>query len=222
MTRIFFISISVIFSVCSGCEGRSLALQDSASTSTDGGGTTGDAITTTGDAVANEDSAPEPRFVIHFFDDHLDTIYDYAKLEDATKHFHVSDAVVAISEKDVKTYRVGTMPSARIQLDLTAEASKRWGPSLRAMTDNQPFLVTLDDQLLYAGVVYLMYGAAALDIPVVHVPGSDDETEPFELKVGANQGAWMGWGKGDATRIDRKEVRALFEERGALSTLASP
>lgn len=161
--------------------------------------------------------------MIHFFDEHLDTTYDYAKLENATQHLHVGDAVVAISDQDVETYRVGTMPSARIQLDLTAEAAKRWGPSLRAMTDNQPFLVTLDGKLLYAGVVYLMYGAAALDIPVVHVPGPlDDETVPFVIKIGANQGAWMGWGKGDAARIDRKEIRDLFEERGALSTLASP
>jgi hypothetical protein len=218
------VSAASIGCLCAGCDGRPLDLQDGASPSSDPDGDVvifGDAGRAAGDALASDLSVSEPRFMIHFFDEHLTTTYDYAKLENATQHLHVDDAKVAISEEDVATYRVGAMPSTRIQLDLTAEAAKRWGPSLRAMTDNQPFLVTLDGKLLYAGVVYLMYGAAALDIPVVHIPGPfDKETEPFELKIGANQGAWMGWGKGDAERIDRQEMRDLFEARGALSTLA--
>lgn len=225
-TLVLAVSIGCLCLWLCACDGRPLDLQDAGppGSNPDGGVVSTDATAADdASAAASDLSAPGPRFAIYLFDEHLDTTYDYAKLESATQHLDVDDAAVTITEAEVATYWVGAMPSARIQLDLTAEAAQRWGPSLRAMKDNQPFLVTLDGKLLYVGVVYLMYGAAALDIPVLHLPGPfDDETDPFELKVGANQGAWMGWGKGDAARIDRQEVRDLFEARGALSTLTSP
>jgi hypothetical protein len=197
--------IAVLVLFLSACGDRSIPHQDGAVAASDG------AVT-----PPATDSAHTSRFAIRVFGKRVDTTYDYAGLEKKTQHLATADARVTLTEEDIEVYRVEEAPSSRIQLTLTAAATKRWQGTLAAVTDLHPFHVALDGKRLYVGVVYTMYGAAALDTPVLHVK---DESGRVELRIGSHQGAWMGWGKGDASRIDAPEVRDLFRDRGALAAL---
>ena len=202
----------VIVALGTGCGGRQLRPDDA-----DAGATVADGLHTDGGATTVNDA----RFAIHLFGQRVDTTYDYADLEKKTTALDPKDAHITITADDVAAYRIGDAPSPRIQLLLTPQASKRWGGPLAATQDTQPFIVTLDDQRLYVGVVYTIYGAAALNTPVLHVATDNGQVE---LKIGSHQGAWMGWGwkNGNASRIDRQEIRDLFFSRGVLAPLPNP
>jgi hypothetical protein len=161
-----------------------------------------------------------PRFGIHFFAERVKAFYDYSTLDAATRHLEVKDAVVTLTEEDVEAYWVDAAPSSRILVRLTAQASTQQSAALLGLQETRPFFVTLDGKKLYVGIVYEMGGAAAITTPVVHLLA---DSGLVELRIGAHQGAWAGgWGTGDASRIDRQEVRDLFEARGALWEMTWP
>jgi hypothetical protein len=187
-----------------GCESRALPVGDAAAPDT------------------RPRAAPEassPRFGIHLFAGHISMAYDYASLEAATAGLKTADAALALSELDVEQYRTDPVPSSRLLLRLTQAASDRHGAYLRATKGLQPFFVTLDGQKLFVGVIYIMYGAAGIMTPVLHVDSKDPGR--VELKLGRHMGAWAGWGKPGAglQSIDHASVRQLFEDQHKLSPL---
>ena len=154
---------------------------------------------------------------MHFFTKPVRTAYDYASLEAATRSLQTGDAALTLTELDIEQCQVDPAPSSRLLLRLTKAASTQHAAFLRATKDTQPFFVTLDDKKLYVGVVYTMYGAAAIKTPVLHI---DDQNGRVELKLGTHVGAWVGWGKkGTGPPIDPAAARQLFKGLGKLSAL---
>jgi hypothetical protein len=102
---------------------------------------------------------------------------------------------------------------SEVGLRLTDAAAARVRAATAPLRE-APVLVTLDGAPLYAALEYMVIGAAALRLPVVHLHG----LARGEVDVGAVQGAATS-GLGDAEeagRIDRAELRALFAGRGVL------
>jgi len=131
-----------------------------------------------------------------------------------------SDIALSIGDVEIAQPAMDPPPAARIELDLTAQASATHGPALKKLL-NHPFRVACDGEELYIGVVYIREGAAALLTPVLHVEDADDGT--LRVLLGAAEGEWTGLG-GFSTpeeneRLDHPELRAALCARGILSEL---
>jgi hypothetical protein len=177
------------------------------------GATGGDSTkpaTSTGTATA------PTHFALRIYGKRVDVKYQYADLTAAAGDLASQEPVVTLTEEDVAAFQADAAPSSRMLIGLTDQSSRRWSAALAGMKDTQPFTVSLDGRTLYLGVVYTMIGAAAIQTPVLHI---QDNKGRMELRLGAWQGAWYGMGRGDASRLEQKDVRALFEKRGVLSTL---
>jgi hypothetical protein len=150
--------------------------------------------------------------------DRVDPQYEYADLVEKVAALS-DDIAVAIGDAEIAKAAVDPYPAARIELELTPQASATHGPALMNLL-NHPFRFACDGQELFIGVVYIREGAAGLGTPVLHVEYGDDT---IRLLLGASEGAWTGLGgSADATkseRLDRPELRATLCERGILSEL---
>ena len=146
------------------------------------------------------------------------TIYDYAILEQTVATLP-PDVLVSFTDADIDWAAADPSPAVRIQLTMTPEASALYGATLDGL-ESHAFRLSCDGQTLFVGVTYLVYGAAALATPVLHV--ARDAEDRVVLGLGAWQGAWVGFAAGDleaAARLDRPELRAVFCHRGALEEL---
>ncbi len=163
--------------------------------------------------------ASAPRFRLHLFDGHISMAYDYASLEAATAGLKPADAALTLSDLEIEQYQTDPAPSSRILLRLTQTASDQHGAYLGATKDLQPFIVTLDGQRLFVGVVYILNVASAIMTPVLHL--EKPAAGRVELKLGRHMGAWAGWGTAPAglPSIDVAAVRQLFEDQQKLSPL---
>jgi hypothetical protein len=126
---------------------------------------------------------------------------------------------VSFTDADIEWAAAEPAPASRFEMHLTSQASSEYGALLES-TDLHPFRFSCDGQELFVGVFYLIYGAAALNTPVLHVELDADDL--VVLRLGAWQGAWLIPAEGNPEareRIDRPELRAVFCQRGALQEL---
>jgi hypothetical protein len=157
--------------------------------------------------------------VIDVLAEYVDTTYEYAVLEQKVASMP-QDLLASFTDADIAWAAAEPPPAARIELHMTPRASALYGTILeRPMS--RPFRLSCNGQRLFVGVIYLEEGAAALRTPVLHV--ARDSNEAVVLRLGAWQGAWMGFGWMDDSearrRIDRAELRSVFCQRGALREL---
>jgi hypothetical protein len=150
--------------------------------------------------------------------------YTYAELLERSRSDENTPCVAAISESDIVKYRVSEKPSGRVELLLTAQASSRIARKREGMykdvCEEGLFTVTLNGKSLFRGQCYTWMGAAALRYPVMHIDLKDDGT--VALRIGAQQGQWMGMQATDGAaieRIDPPELRELFKKLGKLEIL---
>lgn len=173
--------------------------------------------TSSAPASTAKNSATGPsHFAIRFYGKRAGVKYQYADLTTAVGDLASQEAIVTLTEDDVASFQADAAPSSRFVITLTAQAAQRWSAALKAMSETQPFTVAVNGETLYVGVVYNIMGAAAIQTPVLHLQEADGKVE---LRIGAWQGAWYGMGRGDASRIERKEIRELFAKQGVLTTL---
>jgi hypothetical protein len=141
-------------------------------------------------------------------------IYEYARLLERLSDGGGGAVRETFHESDIARYVVGPEPSGTVAFHLTPAASTRWRGAVPAVAETQPFVVSLRERMLYAGVVYPAIGAAAIESPVVH---AGKQRGNVVLTIGAFQGAAFLQGSPElARRIDRAELRELFRRRGAL------
>ena len=149
------------------------------------------------------------------------TIYEYGDLE-AKVAALPQDVSASFTDQDIAWAAADPWPAGRIELHLTDDAASRYGTILDGAKDGRVFRVSCGGQSLFFGVFYLVYGAAALNTPVLHEAREDGV---LVLRLGAYQGAWMDWGlsrpesSAAKERIDRRELRAALCRRGILHVL---
>jgi hypothetical protein len=149
------------------------------------------------------------------------TTYQYQDLE-AKVAALPADLSASFTDQDIAWAAADPSPAGRIELHLTDAAAARYGKILDGANDGRVFRVSCGSRSLFVGVFYLIYGAAALDTPVLHEAREDDI---LVLRLGAQQGAWMGMGVSQPEtaplreRIDRPELRAAFCRRGIMHVL---
>jgi hypothetical protein len=149
----------------------------------------------------------------------VDTTYEYADLEQKVAAMS-PDVLLSMTDADFDWAAADPSASARFQLHMTPDASALHGSTLILHYPTHPFRVSCGGQSLFLGVMYLWYGQAALDTPVMDAVRDADDS--LSLYLGAWEGAWVGLGTGPAgakERIDRPELRAVFCQRGALKEL---
>lgn len=150
----------------------------------------------------------------------VDTTYQYTDLESKVAGLP-QDLSASITDQDIAWAAADPWPASRIEIHLTDDAATRHGAVLDRAKDGRVFRVSCAGQSLFVGVFYLIYGAAALDTPVMHFAS---ENGVAVLRLGASQGAWM---RGSSTaqcttpcqRIDQMEMRAAFCRRGVMHEL---
>jgi hypothetical protein len=157
--------------------------------------------------------------VVDVLSTRVDTIYDYADLEQEIASIP-QDVLVSFTDADIVWAAAEPPPASRIEMHMTPQASSLHGTVLEDAWLH-PFRFSCDGQDLFVGVIYEMIGAAAIQTPVLHV--ARDAENSVVLSLGAFQGAWivstaMG-PPGARERIDRPELRAAFCQRGALQEL---
>jgi hypothetical protein len=148
------------------------------------------------------------------------TTYEYVDLE-AKVAAMPQDVLISLKDSDFDWAAADPAPSARFQLHMTASAAARYGSTLISCDPTQPFRVSCGGNSLFVGVMYIWYGQAALDTPVMDA--IFDAKNELSLYLGAWEGAWLGLGARPVElkeRIDRPELRAMFCHRGALKQLA--
>ena len=151
----------------------------------------------------------------------VDTTSEYAELEAKVSALS-GEVAFTLADTDIEWAAAEAPLASRWELHLTREASQQHLAALTsAMADSQAFRVVCDDQPLFVGVFYLIYGAAGLRTPVLHL--DDVAHDAVVLKLGAWQGAWLlssSQGDPDArTRIDQAALRTTFCARSALQVL---
>lgn len=141
-------------------------------------------------------------FSLRFLSSSAPFVYDYPTWLANVRRLDRANYVLAIEDCDVVRYEVHGSPSACVSLHLTDDAARRLRALERALIEN-PVIVLLEDELLYAGREYLRYGAAAIQFPVVHRDRLGDRV----LEV---CGALGGSSDAQARVLDRAELRAHF------------
>jgi hypothetical protein len=150
----------------------------------------------------------------------VSTFTDYATFEQTVAELP-QERLLSFTDADVVWAAAEPAPAARIELHMTPEMAALHAATLES-ADFSPFRVSCDGRPLFVGMVYLWYGAAAFDLPVLHV--ILDEEDPLILRLGARQGTWAGFGSASPEsrqRIDRPELRGALCTRGALRELES-
>ena len=151
----------------------------------------------------------------------VDTTYEYADLETKVAALP-QDISTSLTDQDIAWAAADPRPAGRIELHLTDAAASRCGTILDGAIGGRVFRVSCGGQSLFVGVFYLVYGAAALNTPVLH---EARENGVLILRLGAYQSAWMGVSlalPGTSPlreRIDRSELRAALCRRGVLHVL---
>ncbi len=193
-----------------------------AGTGAAGGGECVDACSLHGAACCFESSDclhPGSRCEIDVLATQLSPPYEYADLEEAIAELP-PDLLVSLTDTDIEWVAADPPPASRFELHLTRAASEAYGVTLEGL-DRLPFRISCDGHELFVGVSYLIYGAAAIETPVLHVDW--DEEDRVVLQLGAYQGAWALWSpeshEEERERLDRPELRAVFCQRGALQEL---
>jgi hypothetical protein len=149
------------------------------------------------------------------------TTYEYADLETKIAALP-QDISASFTDQDIAWAAADPWPAGRIELHLTENAASRYGTILDGARDGRVFRVSCGGQSLFVGVFYLVYGAAALDTPVLH---EARENGVLILRIGAYQSAWAGVGVDQPVtsplreRIDQSELRAALCRRGVLHVL---
>lgn len=151
---------------------------------------------------------------IRVFAEPVGVIYGYGDLEKAVRP-EAERVALLLEENDIEECLVAPAPSAVIELRLTPEASARLGPGLDSLRETQPFVVSVDGERRFVGVVYDPRGAAAIQTPVLH---RGRRGEGRVVVVATSMGAAFSreLRGGDAGRIDLPEIRARFAARGRL------
>ncbi|MBL8680488.1 MAG: hypothetical protein JNK05_15025 [Myxococcales bacterium] len=147
-------------------------------------------------------------FSLRFLSDAAPFVYDYPTWLANVRRLDRARYVLAIEDCDVEQYEVRGSPSQCASLRLTEEATRRLRAAERTLIEN-PAIVLLGDELVYAGREYLRYGAAAIRFPVVH----RDRLNERVLDV---CGALGGVSDEQARVLDRPELRAHFRRTGRL------
>jgi hypothetical protein len=150
----------------------------------------------------------------------VDTTYQYADLEQQVASMS-ADVLVSMTDADFDWVAADPPASARFQLHMTPDASALYGGTVLSHYPTHPFRFSCGGQSLFLGVMYIWYGQAALETPVMDAVRDADNS--LSLYLGAWEGAWATLGTGSAgarERIDRPELRAVFCQRGALKELA--
>jgi hypothetical protein len=147
------------------------------------------------------------------------TSYEYAELERKIAELP-GNVLVSITDSEVEVAAADPPSAARFELRLSRQLPRVKVEALAGALDNQPFRVTCNERELFVGVVYIVYGAAALMTPVMHV---DPTGDAIVLRLGAWQSAWAfsnsSGNEALRERLDRPELRAAFCARGILSEL---
>jgi hypothetical protein len=148
------------------------------------------------------------------------TTYEYADLE-AKVAALPQDVSVSLTEQDFSWVAADPWAAQRYELHLTEAAAARYGATLDNVRDTTAFRVSCGGNPLFVGVVYLIYGAAALRTPVLH---HARENGVVVLRLGAVQGGWLFGPSNDCgtpcQRIDRLELRGTFCRLGVMHELA--
>jgi hypothetical protein len=147
------------------------------------------------------------------------SVNDYADLEQAVASMS-QDVLVSFTDADIAWAAADPSPAARIEMHMTPQASSLYGTLLEGAHFFQPFRFSCNGQSLFLGVIYLWYGAAVLNVPILDTARDTDNS--VVLYLGAWATAWQRIGAGDPgarERIDRPELRAVFCQRGALREL---
>lgn len=164
---------------------------------------------------------PEVKCTIEIMAGGVGTIYQYSDLEKAVEKLP-ADVLATLEDTDFDWVAVDPPVATRMQLHLTASASERYASALLERYPIHPFRVKCGGNSLFVGVMYVWYGQAALQTPVMDAISGEDGK--LSLYLGAWEGAWAGLGnrspEAQAT-IDRPELRSVFCRRGALRELAA-
>lgn len=149
------------------------------------------------------------------------TTYQYADLEQEVAAMS-QDVLVSMTDADFDWVAADPPAASRLQLHMTADASALYGAMGLSHYPAHPFRFSCGGQSLFLGVMYIWYGQAALQTPVMDAVSGADNI--LSLYLGAWEGTWAGLVTGTAEareRIDRPELRAVFCQRGALRELAA-
>ncbi|HMA97105.1 MAG TPA: hypothetical protein VKP30_30685, partial [Polyangiaceae bacterium] len=95
------------------------------------------------------------------------TTYQYDELESKVSGLP-PDLSASITDQDIAWAAADPWPASRIEIHLTDAAATRHAAVLDGAKDGRAFRVSCAGQSLFVGVFYLIYGAAALDTPVLH------------------------------------------------------
>ena len=148
------------------------------------------------------------------------TTYQYADLEQKVASMS-QDVLVSMTDADFDWVAADPPAAGRFQLHMTPDASASYGALGLSNYPTHPFRFSCGGQSLFLGVMYIWYGQAALETPVMDAVSGADNT--LSLYLGASEGAWGAFaGTAEAReRIDRPEFRAVFCQRAALRELAA-
>jgi hypothetical protein len=162
--------------------------------------------------------APGGACVLEVLRERVEPGGDYAAFEQRVAALP-QDVLGALTDADIDWAAAEPAPASRIELHTAARMS---GGAELEDARQRPFRVSCGGKGLFVGIVYDEIGAAALEVPVLHITLDADDS--LRLRIGAWQGAWLLSGTDLGTveqreRIDRPELRAVFCRRGALREL---
>lgn len=165
--------------------------------------------------------SPEGKCTIDIMAGGVGTLYQYSDLEKAVEKLP-PDVLATIEDTDFDWVAIDPSVAVRMQLHLTASASERFASALLERYPIHPFRVKCGGNSLFVGVMYVWYGQAALQTPVMDAIRAEGGN--LSLYLGAWEGAWAGLGNRSPeaqASIDRPELRSVFCKRGALRELAA-
>lgn len=158
---------------------------------------------------------PDASCVLDVFEQQVAIQHEYASLEQAVAKLQET-FLASVGTAEIVSSAAEPFPASRIELRLSAAASSQYGAALEAAVLH-PFRVSCAGKRLFVGLVYQREGAAALELPVLHVArGADDA---IVLRLGAWQSAWSFPNTGDVAARARLDAPEL---RGALCLNAAP
>jgi hypothetical protein len=160
----------------------------------------------------------EARFTIAIAPGRHVQSYQYAELEASVDELRSRAFTLRLDGSDVMRYRVEQKASPRVEVLLRPAAWARLAedPNYGHDLHSAFFDVRLDGKRQFVAMEWPRMGAAGLQVPVVHIETPQGSGKV--MRIGAQQGAWYGWGNfGDGDdRIDPPALRDLFRQLGRL------